>query len=843
MCVLTNWTFRQAPIQQHHHHPATSLGAVTWYNSVPHEPAHQIHVDLLYNNLIPNPFMDKNELNVSWVSELTWEYRCLFDALDTHENEDQSEFAYLLLDQLDTDAEVELNDKVVLQSTNAFQKHRISVNLSSHNELKVRLKSGMELGKKLESKYGAHECWNGDCSRVYVRKPQFQYGWDWGPRLITCGFNEIVLVTSNYIEDLYIRYELNEKLNVAYVWFEVESILLAPVVQARIEIELNEKTIGVVEVNRVRSRMNISHVLENIQLWSPFRHGEPTLYSIKVFFDDELMISKTVGFRKVELITESDTTGSSFYFKVNNKPIQMLGSNWIPPHSFTSKVTQQDYETYIGYVVDSNQNMIRVWGGGQYEKDIFYQLCDARGILVWQDFMFACGIYPNEPFANSIKPEVEYQVKRLRNFASVVIYAGNNEDYQIADALNLDTNNSSQFPAKYIYEDVIPQVLDNLTSRKQVAYRFGSPYSDSLHSSYDLRFGDSHQWDVWHGRELPYQSWRQLSARFISEFGMLALPSYSTFHKYITNVSELYPDSEMIDFHTRAANKENLHHYVWSNLNKPKELDLQNWIYLTQLMQSEAVSFAFRYWRRKWDQFQVGGVLVWQLNDCWPSVSWSVIGFDQVPKLSYYGMKRELSEVSVAGYRSVVGGGVGDGAAVAVAVAGQSVLQEPEVLLDVWGFGGGKGLTLSVQLYNVDGVLVDEIEQRDVAFEENHVNAILTGATFVHLKVDTIVYLRLLKEDVTLARSSDWPQPLKNLNWEKLTSDLQIELRYLGLGEYRASTNKPVKGLQLYFDTVETDYTFSDNGIDLFPGDPQILEVVNLQEEDVEKVKYRYLHY
>ncbi|KAI5960697.1 mndB [Candida margitis] len=824
MSVLTNWAFRQSSPQQHLFSP---FAIDTWYNATPHQQSHQVHIDLMYNDLIPNPFVNDNELNVSWVSDLTWEYRCLFDIPTQQE-------AYLIFEQLDTEAVVVLNSDVILQSKNAFQKHKVAVNLSRENELVVRLNSGVEMGKRLESKYGSRECWNGDCSRVYVRKPQFQYGWDWGPKLITCGFSKAVLVTGNYVDDFFIRYELSEDLNKAYVWFEVASILITPVGQAKIEVSLDEEIVGVIYIDRVDSAMNISYVLEDVRLWYPVKQGEPNLYNVRLFYNDKLAIAKSVGFRKVDLVTTLDVYGSSFYFKINNKPIQMVGSNWIPSHSFVSQVTKQDYQDYVDLVLGSNQNMIRVWGGGQFENDEFYQLCDVNGILVWQDFMFACGVYPFEPIHQSVRKEIEYQVARLRNFASIVIYTGNNEDYQIADALKLNVGNITQFPAKSIYEELIPSILANMNT--QVAYRFGSPYSDGKHSSYDSQYGDSHQWDVWHGRKLPYQSWPQLTARFVSEFGMLALPSYSLLGNYITDDKELRPDSNMINFHTKPSNKENLAQYVWSNFNKPQTYDLNDWIYLTQLMQSEAVSLAFRYWRRKWEHFQCGGALVWQLNDCWPSVSWSVVDFDKVPKLSYYGMKRELNEVSIAGYRSI-GTEEGDG------FAGQTVLQESKLTFDVWGFGNVSNLTLIIEFYNSSGDFVDGYKQNDIALEENKVNTIFASATFDQLHRETIVYLRLSKDNVTVARSSDWPQPLKRLNWSKLTSKLQITTQYIGSGELQVSTNKPVKGLQLYFDNART-YRFSDNGIDLFPGDPQIIQVSDFQDDGaMGEIKYRYLSY
>lgn len=827
MSVLTNWTFRQVSIQQQH--VCTPWEDNTWYNATPQQQLHQIHVDLIYNDLIPDPFVNDNELNVSWISELTWEYRCLFGVPVPQEQQE----AYLLFDQLDTEAEVMLNNDVILHSTDAFQRYKVFVNLSVENELVLRLKTGVELGKSLEEDNGHRECWNGDCSRVYVRKPQFQYGWDWGSKLITCGFNKVELVAKNYVDDLFVRFQLNDELDAAHVWFEIESILFTSVKKAQIEISLDEVAIGVIEMDQVESEMNVSYVLEKVQLWYPIKHGKPNLYKIKLFFDDELMVTKSVGFRKVELVTVADEYGSSFYFKINNKPIQMVGSNWIPSHSFISKVTKQDYQDYIELVIDSNQNMIRVWGGGQYEQSEFYQLCDEYGILVWQDFMFACGIYPNVPIHKQVEKEVQDQIRRLRNFSSIVIYTGNNEDYQIADALKLNKNNASQFPAKSIYEETIPLVL--IAMANQVVYRFGSPYSDNIHSSYDLKFGDSHQWDVWHGKVLPYQSWRQLSARFVSEFGMLSLPSYSTLSKYITNEDQLRPDLKMIDFHTKPTNKENLAHYVWFNFNKPKLLLLHDWIYLTQLMQLEAISLAFRYWRRNWDKYQCGGVLVWQLNDCWPSISWSVVDFEKVPKLSYYGMKRELSDVSVGGCK------IEQESVDEAPFAGQTVLQEPIVKLDVWAFGNDGNLTLSIEFYSSDGEYIDEYKQSGIVLEENKVNAIMTGAIFDHLKKTTIVNIKLSKDSEIIARSSDWPQPLKTLNWGKLTSKLHIEVEHIGNGKFVLSSNKPVKGLQLYFDDTDCNYRFSDNGIDLFPGDPQVIQVIHLLEEDVGKIRYRYL--
>ncbi|KAI5950835.1 mndB [Candida jiufengensis] len=836
MSALTTWQFKQS--EWHINSTIPQIG--TWYNAKPHQKSHQIHIDLLYNDLIIDPFVDNYELNVSWVGEVKWEYKTLFDSVTTE--------GYLVLDQLDNNVDVYLNQELILHSENSFQKHLVGpLQFLKKNELKLVLDSGFGKGKQLESKFGAKECWNGDCSRVYVRKPQYQYGWDWGPTLLSCGFNEILVVNDSFVEDFFVKYDLNEELNVAYLRFEISSLLVQNWT-GKIEILNDQVLVDEVSIKDVQRYLTINHILHDVELWWPIKHGKQNIYTFKLYFGNKSMMMKTTGFRKVELINNPDKYGESFYFKINNESIQMIGSNWIPPHSFISTMTKQDYNQYLKLFVDSNQNMIRVWGGGNYESKEFYNICDELGILVWQDFMFACGIYPYEPLtapARSIEKEIEDTLKRLRNHPSIIIYVGNNEDYQIADALKLDQNNHTEFPAKMIYEELIPSKISQLTN--QVVYRPGSPYSSKNMSSYNTSYGDSHQWEVWHGSRQPYQNWDNLTARFISEFGTLSLPSYNLLNHYITDKQELTPDSNIIKFHTRAANKKNLPYYVWSNFNKPDNLDLKTWIYLTQIMQSEAIELAFRIWRNKWVDFQCGGILVWQFNDCYPSVSWSIVEFGGSPKLSYYGMKRELADVVIAGYRYEE--------EIKFESSGKQVIlsnDENQFKFDVWGFGNTlQNLTLKLNFYNGDGIIIHEYVKDKITFRKNEVNNILIGYSFnkenIMIKNDTIMSLNLISsKGEVIARSSNWPNYLKDLEWSKLTKDLKITHKYMSNNQIKLSTNKPVKKLQIYFDSnhgEEINYIFSDNGIDLFPNDDQVITIFEFNETDLKYLKIKYLDY
>ncbi|WLF76400.1 hypothetical protein PVL30_000102 [Lodderomyces elongisporus] len=892
-----------------------------WYDSDPHcNGGHQIHSDLLYNKLIVDPFSNDFAEGMQWIGKVQWVYRCRFNisdistigsamgttvgstmtattqiqnSLGTVDDDTFTQNATLIFEGLDTIAHVTLNNESILDSHNAFHNHIVPVNLSQANELIIHFESSWSYGKEMENRHGKipeDHCWNGDCSRLYVRKPQYQYGWDWGPKLLTCGpWKPVKLVVEEYliensiedlipafIEDFFVNYELID--NDAKVWFllrwlqptkrKVTTTNIAAKIIVKLEhdvvlnkvlsIEEFDNTFGSNKANRNKSATVFT--LQNVKLWYPYKLGKPTLYTIQLYFNDKLVSTQQVGFRKVELIQKPDTYGESFYFKINNIPVQMLGSNWIPPHYFHNKVNLTTYENLLELVVKSNQNMIRVWGGGQYENNEFYAKCDEMGIMVWQDFMFACGVYPNNPFfLESVQKEVEDQLIKLHHFASIVIFAGNNEDYQIADALQLDIHNSTQFPAGVIYETLIPDLVKEFCN--QVVYRFGSPYSDTNHSSYDLSIGDSHQWEVWHGSRKPYQNWPELAARFISEFGMLAFPSEGLLAKYIS-FKELYLNSTILQYHNKAMNGAvNLEHYVLSNFDKPTDLKLSKWIYLTQLVQMEATSQAFRYWRRKWQDYEVGGVLVWQLNDCWPAISWSIIDFLGVPKLSYYGLKRELADSAISAYRhqsnskTISKEAQSEEKRQIVLKNNKAFYKVETTLLDVWAFVcDDSDLTLEIQAFDANsGDHVLTYRKSNLSLVPHSVNELLVDQRFDWLGKDNkILCLRLIdNHGEVIARSSDWPQPLKLLKFTKLGKGLEISILEVSQDEgsrngencqvdIQLTTNKPVKGLELYIEG-HNQCICDENGIDLFPNDPQIVSINGLCEEDVHKVKYRHL--
>lgn len=790
--ILKNWQYRQQ-------------GTIEWKHSVP-GACTQIHSDLLENEEIPDPFINRNETEVQWVGERVWEYRVLFEA-------DASLQAYrnnvIVFEGLDTFATIKLNGEQILSTDNMFCEYRVLVNdllrYGEDNTLEITFDSALLVARRLEKEKGKFVCWNGETCRLHIRKAPYHFGWDWGPVLMTCGpYKPVRLISyDSFIEDFYVRpsFEAED------VLIDVQlSVVAFGTCRARVTITdpdgNKSKEINFADITSgVHSR---TIRLESPQLWYPWTIGTPHLYSFKIeLMDNEGVIQvlqDRIGLRKVELVQEPMQQGTSFYFKLNGVPIYCGGSNWIPAHSLLTKLTREDYTSWLLLAVDGNQSMIRVWGGGFYEDDFFYSECDRLGLLVWQDFMFACGQYPGDAgFISMIEDEATHQLKRLRNHACLALFAGNNEDYQIAELYKLTWDredhsgdySNTNFPARTIYEVTLPEKMKALLP--DVPYHPGSPWSGEKPTT-DATVGDLHQWNVWHGTQEKYQDWHKLGGRFVSEFGMEALPTMKTYEDCITEPSQMFPQSEYVDHHNKADGFERrLALYVVENI-RVTSMDMRAWIYATQLMQAECLSYAYRSWRREWNkpgERKNGGALVWQLNDCWPVASWAIVDFYRRPKLGYYAVKRELRAVAIGLLRKETG-------------------QGREQTVEVWGVNSSleerRGKVI-VDVYDVHSGEKQDSLSAAATFAANE-----TTEIFSSVQVDSkcVVHARLVSADGDVCSASDWPQPLKYL----LMPDRNVQVKVDG-SHITVCTNKPVKGVELITDSVLTD-----NGFDLFPESP-----------------------
>ncbi|KAH8697483.1 glycoside hydrolase superfamily [Talaromyces proteolyticus] len=830
--LTTGWEFKRSN--------DTSLQAWRQVDKLPTV----VHLDLMRYNLIPDPFRDLNESKVQWVGEESWSYRCSF----TPSPKDDADRVALLFEGLDTFAHVKLNGTDILQSNNMFISHHIDVtsllNFSGKNILEIDFESALLKARDIRREHPEHNYIGhlGEVERLGVRKAPYHWGWDWGPKLMTAGpWRPIRLQKySSRIEDIWLDYTLDEALK------HCEGTIFARVdgcVGDEIRLALRNQEGDVLFEKRLpvhpEGHVQAEFALQNVALWYPHGYGSQSLYYIdgEVFTNDKAvhLLARRVGFRRAELIQEADIYGKAFYFRVNGIDIFAGGNCWIPADSCIPRLSAERYRQWIRLMVEGNQIMTRVWGGGIYEEDIFYDTCDELGILVWQDFMFACGSYPVFPsYLQSVESEARANVRRLRHHPSIIIYAGGNENYYIQETYGLSYDYEgdkdpqswlkSTFPSRYIYEHLLPRVVSEESS--SVVYRPDSPWGDGK-PILDPSVGDIHQWEVWHGIMRPYQTYEQIGGRFNSEFGMEAFPHMSTIMRFVSDPKEMYSQSLTMDFHNKARGYERrLGGYILENF-RVSTTDFKYWVYLTQLVQSEAMNYAYRGWRRHWGKPSArrsGGALVWQLNDCWPTISWAVVDHYLVKKPAFYSIKRSMEPLSVNVLRKHQDWTAGHACPALVShydiwVASSKTTMVKEAVLEVRFISIRTGLDSFPP------------QKHAVRVQPNSTTTVCQGIPIQNpAGHDTfVICAKLVVDSQVISRHADWPQPYKYLSFDDdrgLVIRFEDDYRH----KLRVSASKPVKGLVF---SERPGLNFSDNGFDVIPGEEYSIEVRGLQENEL----------
>lgn len=800
-----------------------------------------VHLDLIDHEKIPDPFLGFNELKAEWVADKSWTYKTTLPEIASPA---EGTVTVLAFDGLDTFATVKLNGETILVSDNMFIPHRVDVTKKlksgSDNVLEIDFASARLRAIEIKEAHPEH-VWvgfNGDMARLAVRKAQYHWGWDWGPILNTSGpWRPVRLETyHSRIADLRIDYELDSNLKYASgtITGKVEG-LSGKAVAFVAQIEDNVVFKGSADVDSNGVAKVEFHVNEP-KLWYPHGYGAQPLYKVTATVStgevDLHSVTRRIGFRKGELVQQPDDIGKTFFFRINGVDVFCGGSDWIPADSFTPRVTAEKYCKWLEMMIDGYQVMIRIWGGGIWEEDIFYDLCDELGVLVWQDFMFGCGNYPAWPdFLQSIREECVANVGRLRHHPSIVIYAGNNEDYQVQEQFGLtydyeDKNPEnwlkSNFPARYIYEKLLPEVV--ALESPHVPYHPGSPWGDGLITS-NTKVGDMHQWNVWHGTQEKYQIFDTLGGRFNSEFGMEAFPHIDTIKYYCTDLTQLYPQSHMLDFHNKADGHERrIATYLVENFRT--QTDLEAFIHLTQLSQAEALMFGYRGWRRQWGQKRFcGGALVWQLNDCWPVTSWSIVDYFLRKKPAYYAMRRVLAPVAVAVKRahhdwSVVHARVPKSSDFELWVA-SSQLEEVTATVELRFISVATGKEIK-----------ESITKKDIKIAANGTTDVLSGTIDNVNEEPHVLAARIWIDGEIVSRDVDWPQPLKYLGFED--RGVQVYSR----GEtILVKACRPTKGLVF---EERAGVLVNDSAIDVVPGDEQVIRVRSLAVDD-QPLRWTYL--
>lgn len=789
----------------------------------PSSPITEIFPDLLHHKLIPDPYIDKNEAHVQWVGHQVWEYRSILNIPDSH----NGKTIELVMHGLDTFADVYFNGCFIKSTDNMFTRFTHPVELQQgDNEIRIQFRSVFDV----KVPYDPADLQEGIKSRMFVRKAQYHFGWDWGPTLVTCGIYrpvEICIYEFNKINDVYVDYVVKDTAT------------------GEVQIQVKTETTGNVAVEYTLTKdekiiwrgnsSNPSATLRKVDLWYPHTHGTPHLYTLTATSLYNT-VTTSVGFRKVELVEDPLDEGTAFFFRVNDIDIYTNGCNWIPASSYLTTITPNDYDEWVNLFKRANQNMSRVWGGGVYECDSFYHACDEQGIMVWQDFMFACGQYPGDAkFTESVSIEASQNIARLRNRPCIVIYAGNNEDYQTIEDMGVPED---QFYAKHIYEQVLPDIITEMYGGNKVSYTFGSPWSRNGLSAADLTTGDVHQWNVWHGKELPYQEWSNLAGRFVSEFGMEAFPTYETFKDFITDEKEMFPQSSTVEMHNKAAGFERkLAMYTFQNIHL-SGFQLKDWIYATQFMQSECLSEAVLAFRRRWGQKgkrETGGQLVWQMNDTYPVTSWSIVDHYKRPKLAYYGLKRTSNPIVVGVGRTVT---ATDGTH-----RGSSLwkIAPKAYKIHTWVnnlSGESIGGTITLEMY-YKGQVRKNSYRKQVVISKNATTECfevpMQEICGTFNPESTIIRATLHSDDVVFAAGAYWPQPLKHYPQPLGTPRVKI----LG-NQVKITSEYPLKAV--YLEGRDRYLRFEDNGFDLFPGEEKAISAAcasGLSEDEV-CVRYHF---
>ncbi|KAI6119373.1 glycoside hydrolase family 2 protein [Pisolithus croceorrhizus] len=775
-----------------------------------------VHVELLKLKRIPDPFLGMNEWEVQWIGESDWIFKNNFIVTNT---ELAARHVDLVFEGLDTYATVALNGREILSAENQFVIYRVSVKQDLQpgpNELVITFTSAFKKGRQLEKEHGKFHLWNGDSSRLHVRKAQYNYGWDWGPVLMTVGpWKPIFLHTHDLrIADVDIRCRVSEALDVNIT---VDLTLCEETQRGKV---IRHRDALAVEIGRVKHEFHLSS--GEAELWYPVHYGKQSLYAVRSCRTVAPWTCRCekVAFRRAR-------PGKTFLFEINNIRMFCAGSNWIPADSFLTLLSPQRYRSWLQLVVDGNQNMVRIWGGGTYEADIFYDICD---VLVWQDFMFGCGQYPAyDSFLKLVEVEAEQSVKRLRNHPSVVILAGNNEDYQLAESLNL-----VELPARHIYESMLPSIVSKFCD---IHYHRGSPYSAPGVPTTDPT---SFVGNVWHGSQQPWQNWDILAGRFVSEFGMQGYPNVRTVDYWLDGrTDERFPQSRLNNQHNKAAGFERrLELYLVENFRHAFAMD--SYVYYTQIMQAEALATAYRLWRRNWcgkGREYTAGALVWQMNDCWPTISWAIVDYFLRPKPAYFAIGRELAPFTVGVARKEKKTFTDELSAASFII---------ETTLEVWGTNSTlveKKARLEISCFDLDRGWSDKISM-DVVLNPNSSTELFsdrlpgqpTRTKLSEIPRTITVSARLLDEaGMVLGRLSNWPEPYKFIHFPPV-KDLGLSITTGNDGEsVELAAQMPVKGIVL--DAEGDDIRWSDQAIDLFPGDPQIVKAVGLRGREV-KVRF-----
>ena len=627
-----------------------------------------VHQDLIAHDKLPDPFYGMNEQKIQWVEKEDWLYRTSFVLT---EEQLHHEGVYLVFEGLDTYADVFLNGSLLLKADNMFVGYRVpvkSVLRKGENRLVVRFRSPIrELMPQWESNGFDYPTDNDHYPQklsVFSRKAPYSYGWDWGIRMVTCGiWRPVYLQFADraVVEDYFVHQqsvsaeqaEVDNRLEINNIGNHTQQAVVRVTYSYAGE---SDKSIEkVVELQPGLNHISLPVTVERPHLWMPNGWGEPALYMFEasVSVDGQVVSQKSyqIGLRSIRVVQEEDKDGQSFYFEVNGVPMFAKGTNLIPSDALLPRVTRQRYSRLLEDVQSSNMNMIRVWGGGIYEDDAFFEEADRRGILVWQDFMFACTTYPHDPaFLRRVEAEAEYNIRRLRNHASLAMWCGNNEIYEgmrywgWKEKYSPEVYQQMQEGYDILFRQLLPQKVKEFDPGR--FYLEGSPLEANWGRPESWKVGDSHNWGTWYGQK-PFESLDKEIPRFMSEYGFQAFPEMKTIRTF-ASPEDYELESPVMNAHQKSTIGNALIKKTMS-LYYPVPEKFEDLVYVGLVLQGYGMRRGMVAHRR--NRPYCMGSLPWQLNDSWPVVSWSAIDYYGNWKAMQYHTRRAFAPVLVDAIR------------------------------------------------------------------------------------------------------------------------------------------------------------------------------------------------
>jgi beta-mannosidase len=792
------WQFRQV-----------SAGAQEAANGwLPATVPGDVHLDLLANKKIPDPFFRDNESKLPWIENESWEYRLNFDAtpaLLTRSNVD------LVFDGLDAAAQVYLNGVQVLNADNMFRTWRVPVKGRLHagkNLLRVVFPSPIKAAEEV----AAGDPWQPKtktAAKTYIRKAAYEYGWDWGPKFVTSGIWRPVRLEAwdkVRIADFAVH-QRDVSREVAHLDAEVEvEATVAGSGKVSVQFSDDGKPVKVIETVSFHAGRNVIDLpleIREPKLWYPAGYGDQPLYEFTAQVGTGSQPAETrktrAGLRSIVLRRQLDKWGRSFELVVNGIPVFAKGADVIPFDSFPNRVTTAYYRRILESARDANMNMIRHWGGGYYEADEFYSICDELGLMVWQDFMFGNDWQPGTyAFKLNIEAEAEDQVRRLRNHPSIVVWCGNNEGESAmswGERSTLPADVRYQMGEDYLTEfsGILPRVVARLDA--ETPYWPSSPSADYEAVSPAFHTGDDHIWDVWHGR-VPFSTYETHHSRFVTEYGFQSFPEMRTIESFTQPEDRTGIFTPVMLSHQKNNEGNSIiHDYLLKDYPEPK--DFPSFLYVSQVLQAEGIKIGAEHFRRS--RPETMGSIFWQLNDCWPVASWSSI--------DYYGRWKALQYYARRFYAPILVSPHIEGGSVKIYIVSDET--------------SARSVTLRVRLMDFDGkVLLEDSRAVDVAPLASNVyldwslkKLTDAGAT------DTsrvFVEAELIQDTHITSSNLIYLAPVKEVHLKPAA--LKVETTGAN-GSYKIHVTSPVLARSVYLSFGNLDVKLSDNYFNLLPGE------------------------